>query len=160
MPRTASFLKDVIYTGAFYKASERRHFEITLSHLKRWAAECAGVPIQDSHSPGAKRVGEVASFFIEPAQVGTEQVAMLRARCAFTPGGAQVAARADVSVYVDDGGRIAHVALCTDPVIPGLGSFELTRLAASHGAASGPNRLDRAVTRYNEEFDAQHGGCR
>lgn len=139
------FRKEVIRTGHFEKASTKQKFEITQSTLANWViqfqlmkANGVKVPIPSTHEgmgdPDKNR-GYVENLFID----GDSLIAL----CDLIGDDALKAAkRCDVSIFspielIDDKGikyhrPITHVALCTDPLISGLGDF----LAASHKETS------------------------
>lgn len=135
------FRKELIRSGAYCTADDVR-FEVDGDALDNWVAEFSRmksvgvkVPVPTSHTtdPEANR-GWVVDMFREGDSligvfdlIGEDAIAM--------------AGRSDVSIYspahLDDGKGnsykwpITHVALCTDPVIPGLDGF--VPLAASRG---------------------------
>lgn len=135
------FRKELIRTGSYCTADDVR-FEVDGEALDNWVAEFSRmksvgvkVPVPTSHTtdPEANR-GWVVDMFREGDSlfgvidlVGEDAIKM--------------AGRSDVSLYspahLDDGKGntykwpITHVALCTDPVIPGLDGF--VPLAASLG---------------------------
>ena len=136
------FRKELIRTGSYVKASEGLEFEVTATQLDKWAltfsqmkANGVKVPVPAGHTFDVeKNRGWVVDMFRDGATlIGVidligEAIAL--------------AGTSDVSIYsppelVDGHGNryewpITHVALCTDPVIPGLGGF--VPIAASQGA--------------------------
>lgn len=137
------FRKELIRTGNFRHPTEGFHFTVTTSDLDNWALQfgrmdSAGVkiPVPTNHTTdpeknrgwlrGAFREGNSLIGIID--LVGADAIAM--------------AGRSDVSLYsppefVDGKNNvykwpITHVALCTDPVVPGLTGF--IPLAASLGS--------------------------
>lgn len=140
--------KEIMRTGSYFKAADGLSFEIDTDILDHWASTCeeylaAGnrIPVPathyDSENPesnrgwvtGMERSGESLYAFMDLFGPDRKSIETL-------------AAVSDVSIFVppervDGHGKmfvrpITHVALCTDPVIPGLEQFEV--LAASHAA--------------------------
>ena len=129
------FRKELIHTGQYVKESDNIEFEVTENTLKHWAAtfsqmKKAGlkVPIllQHINNPEANR-GYAHDMFVD----GDSLIGILDL---IGEDGIALAGRTDVSIYsppdyVDGKGNkylrpITHVALCTDPVIPGLGDWK------------------------------------
>ena len=138
------FIKDIIRVGEYYKESDAISFAVTAEMLDNWVlqfqtmkANGVKVAMPDTHAnagSGTHNMGWVDEMFIDGDR--------LFAVCTLIGDDAQLAAsRSDVSIYcpakyIDGEGHeylrpIVHVALCTDPVIPGLGEF--IPLAASQG---------------------------
>lgn len=141
------FRKSVMKLGKFVKDSEGLEFEVTSDTLANWALQFqrmkshgVKVPIPNMHAGDGdadKNRGYVDNLFVD----GDELVML----CEMIGEDAIVAAaRSDVSIkspshFIDGDGReyvrpIVHVALCTDPVIPGLGDF--VPIAASQKKAA------------------------
>ncbi len=130
------YLKELIRVGQYVKASEDLEFTVTPATLDNWVTQFramrkAGVrvPIPASHDgaddPDATR-GWVDDMFVQGDS--------LYMSCTLVGDDAIVAAaRNDVSIFsphefIDGAGNrykrpIMHVALCPDPVVPGLGAF-------------------------------------
>ncbi len=138
------FRKDLIRAGRFVKTAEGYSFTVTPDHLDHWALifsrmREAGVkvPVPVSHkewqNPENNRGWLVDAFREQDRLVGVIDL--------IGDDGIKLAGRSDVSIYVEPeftdgaGNRyewpILHVALCTDPVVPGLGEF--VPVAASRG---------------------------
>jgi len=147
------FRKELIRTGHYVKDEDGIEFEVTphtLAHFveqfERMKANGVRVPVPNGHhnagNADANR-GYVEELFVE----GDTLVGVLRM---VGDDGIAAAQRSDVSIYVpidftDGKGNkytrpIEHVALCTDPVVPGLGEF--IPLAASKEAVV--NKLEFA----------------
>lgn len=128
------FRKDIITVGEFIKGEDE--YSITLDVLEHWATTFAKmkangvkIPIPNTHDVSGdpdKNRGWVVDMFVEE-----ESLVMI---CDLIGDDAiKAASRCDVSIYspkefVDGKGvkyvqPIEHVALVTDPVIPGLGEF-------------------------------------
>lgn len=130
------FKKDVVRTGEYVKVNDGLFVNITMEHLANWVmqfkkmkANGVKVPIPDQHrnfGSAKSNMGWVQDFWIEGDTlwmscqiIGEDAIAAV--------------SRADVSLesppkMVDGEGNvydrpIEHVALCTDPVVPGLGEF-------------------------------------
>jgi len=128
------YRKVVIREGEFTKDSDGVEFEVTADTNKHWALvfsqmKEAGirVPVPDGHTTDPKKNrGWLVDLFVDDEE-------LISVIDILGEDHALVAARSDVSLYVpatfvDGEGRewkrpITHVALCTDPVIPGLGQF-------------------------------------
>lgn len=132
--RARLFVKEIVRAGEYVKGDVK--FVITVDTLKHWALTFASmkkngvrVPIPVGHdgaSDPEKNRGWVDSMYVSgDALVMIAEAADEEAAKAFM--------RSDVSVYSpeefqDGQGRqyrrpITHVALCSDPVVPGLGRF-------------------------------------
>jgi hypothetical protein len=137
------FRKELIRTGTFRKPKDGLEFAVTRGTLDHWALTFsqmrdAGrrVPVPIGHlNPGDPRnnCGWIHDMFVEDDRlVGIVDL--------YGDEGLKLAATSDVSIYAEPefdepaGGTykwpILHVALCTDPVVPGLGEFTI---AASQG---------------------------
>lgn len=139
--RLTSYRKELIKAGKFIKASTGQAFEVTSEVIDHWiktfqrmAVNGVKVPIPLSHAAvdnPEKNVGWVHSMFRENDTL-VAIMGLLDPELALTT---------DVSIYVqgeviDGNGEkyvepITHVALCTNPVIPGLGEF--VKLSLSKG---------------------------
>lgn len=158
------FRKDLIKTGTYVKDSEGIEFQITSDTLRHWVqqfsqmkANGVKVPIPSGHKNAGdadKNRGYVEDIFI----VGD----MLVMSCEMIgKEGIEAAAKSDVSIYspedLKDGHGtvyerpIEHVALCTDPVVPGLGEF--IPLAASQSAKGKAMDLKKIKEVFNIEED-------
>ena len=136
------FRKELIRVGAYHKDKTKQDFTVTSDTIKHWAktfqdmlTNGVKVPIPSTHDrpndPDTNR-GWVTDMFVE----GDSLIGI----CELTD--EKLASVSDVSIGVDseliDGKNntyklpITHVALCTDPVIPGLDNF--VPLAASRGS--------------------------
>ncbi len=128
------FVKELIRCGHYVKDSDEIRFDVTPETIRHWVATCSAylsagnkIPVPATHTddPEANR-GWVVDVFAEGESlygvvdlVGEE--------------GIRLAGTCDTSIYspaecVDGKGNrylrpIVHVALCTDPVIPGLAGF-------------------------------------
>lgn len=122
--------------GTYVKDSEDLEFEVTRDTLDHWVERFAEmkangvrVPIPNTHSGAGdadENRGYVDDIFIEGDT-------LVMACEMIGEDGIAAAAKSDVSIYspaevVDGKGvkyerPIEHVALCTDPVVPGLGEF-------------------------------------
>ena len=128
------FVKELIRCGHYVKESDDIRFDVTPQTIRHWVTTCSAylsagnkIPVPATHTddPEANR-GWVVDVFAEGESlygvvdlVGEE--------------GIKLAGTCDTSIYspaeyVDGKGNryvrpIVHVALCTDPVIPGLGGF-------------------------------------
>jgi hypothetical protein len=132
------FRKELIRTGTFRKPKDGLEFAVTRGTLDHWALTFsqmrdAGrkVPVPIGHlNPGDPRnnCGWIHDMFVEDDRlVGIVDL--------YGDEGLKLAATSDVSIYAEPemqettGGTykwpILHVALCTDPVIPGLGEFTI-----------------------------------
>jgi len=127
------FTKELIRCGQFVKQADGLQFEVTPDLLTHWAKTAAAylsagnkIPVPATHTdnPEANR-GWVVDVFAEGRSLfGTIDL---------VGEGIKLAGTCDVSIYsppelVDGAGNryvrpIVHVALCTDPVIPGLKGF-------------------------------------
>ncbi len=126
-------LKELIKAGHYVKESDGLEFNVTPALLEHWAATFArmranglNVPVPSGHThDGAANRGWVWHLF----RAGDSLYGVVD----LVGDGIPMAATNDVSIYaVPDftdghGNRyqwpILHVALCTDPVVPGLGGF-------------------------------------
>lgn len=137
------FRKDIIRTGSFVKASDDLNFDVSTDTLDHWVAQFSQwtangnkVPVPVTHKAAGNpkdNAGWVVDMYREDDRlVGVFDLVGEDA--------SKLALASDVSIFVppthtDGSGHkytrpITHVALCTDPVIPGLGKFEA--IAASH----------------------------
>ncbi len=127
------FTKELIRCGQFVKQSDALQFEVTPALLDHWVKTSSAylsagnkIPVPATHTdnPEANR-GWVVDVFAEGRSLfGTIDL---------VGEGIKLAGTCDVSIYsppelVDGAGNryvrpIVHVALCTDPVVPGLGGF-------------------------------------
>lgn len=138
------FKKDVIRLGQYVKLSDGLVFQVTPTTLGNWVLQFhkmrqngVKVPIPDGHKNAgiaSKNMGWVDKLWAEDG--------VLWMSCRIIGDDAiRIAKRNDVSlhsppVFVDGKGNaytrpIGHIALCPDPVVPGLGEF--IPLAASLG---------------------------
>lgn len=138
------FRKELIRTGQFCKQSEGVEFQVNQQTLEHWAATFSQmqshgvkVPVPSGHDkagdPDANN-GWVHEMFVE----GDRLVGILEL---IGDEALKLAGTSDVSIFtkpeyadsLDNEYKwpILHVALCTDPVIPGLGDF--VPIAASKG---------------------------
>jgi hypothetical protein len=140
------FKKELIRVGEFFKASENLSFTVTPERIDHWAATFSRmaangvkVPVPASHtSDPTLNKGWVASM--------SRQGNSLMADIDLVGDGITLAGTTDVSIYavpefIDGTGNeytwpILHVALCTDPVVPGLAAF--VPVAASHAGGLRP----------------------
>lgn len=129
------FRKEVIRTGAYHKAADGVDFKVEPATLDHWATEFqrmteAGVkvPVPAGHTDDpSKNQGWVKDLFVD----GEGLFATLEL---VGEDAIKLAGRSDVSIFSPpefiDGKKnayqrpITHVALCTDPVIPGLSDWE------------------------------------
>lgn len=137
------FRKELIRTGKYHKPSDDLSFEVTDDALMNWVstfslmrANGVKVPVPAGHSndPEDNRGWLVDTYVDGDTLVGVIDLV--------GEAGIALAGTSDVSIYspgewTDGKGNrytrpISHVALCTDPVIPGLSGF--IPLAASQGA--------------------------
>ena len=127
------FLKELIKAGHYVKESDGLEFNVTPALLEHWAATFArmranglNVPVPSGHThDGAANRGWVRHLF----RAGDSLYGVVD----LVGDGIPMAATNDVSIYAvpeftdGHGNRyqwpILHVALCTDPVVPGLGGF-------------------------------------
>ncbi len=127
------FLKELIKTGHYVKECDGLEFDVTPDLLAHWAATFArmranglNVPVPSGHThDGAANRGWVRHLF----RAGDSLYGVVD----LVGDGIPLAATNDVSIYAvpeftdGHGNRyqwpILHVALCTDPVVPGLGGF-------------------------------------
>lgn len=157
------YKKELIKIGDYIKASTDMTFSVTADTLKHWDTtfhEWIGnglkVPIPLGHS-GAdnpeKNRGWVEDMFIE----GDSLFGILKLS------DPDLALTTDVSIfcpikYTDGKGNtynqpIAHVALCTDPVIPGLEGFEQLSLSLGEQKMSLEDKVldeEKAVAKVEE----------
>jgi len=144
------FRKDVIRLGTYVKSSEGLTFEVSERTLENWvaqfnrmAAHGVRVPIpathQDTSWEASARDGDPRNNMGWVDRLFIENDALMMDCTLFGEDAIQAASRSDVSinsppVFMDGIGRtymrpITHVAMVTDPVVPGLGEF--VPLAAS-----------------------------
>ena len=127
------FLKELIKAGHYVKESDGLEFDVTPALIEHWAATFArmranglNVPVPSGHThDGAANRGWVRHLF----RAGDSLYGVVD----LVGDGIPMAATNDVSIYAvpeftdGHGNRyrwpILHVALCTDPVVPGLGGF-------------------------------------
>ncbi len=127
------FLKELIKAGHYVKEADGLEFDVTPMLLEHWAATFArmranglNVPVPSGHThDGAANRGWVRHLF----RAGDSLYGVVD----LVGDGIPMAATNDVSIYAvpeftdGHGNRyrwpILHVALCTDPVVPGLGGF-------------------------------------
>jgi hypothetical protein len=127
------FLKELIKTGHYVKESDGLEFNVTPALIEHWAATFArmranglNVPVPNGHThDGAANRGWVRHLF----RAGDSLYGVVD----LVGDGIPMAATNDVSIYAvpeftdGHGNRyrwpILHVALCTDPVVPGLAGF-------------------------------------
>lgn len=130
---TQRFRKEIIRTGQFIKSGEK--FEITRDTLENWVTQFARmkangvkVPVPIGHTTDAeKNRGFVDEMFIDK-----DTLCMI---VTMRGDGIEAAVNSDVSIrspmkITDGSGNeylqpIEHVALVTDPVVPGLDGFTL-----------------------------------
>lgn len=136
------FVKELIRCGQYVKQSEALGFTVTLDVLDHWVKTTAAylsagnkIPVPSTHTdnPEANR-GWVVDVFAEGRS--------LFATIDLVGDGIKLAGTCDVSLYsppelVDGHGNkyvrpIVHVALCTDPVIPGLAGFVPIETSRGH----------------------------
>ncbi len=129
------FTKEVIRAGRYVKAADGLSFQVTLETLDHWvsvfrAMRAAGVrvpvPVTHTDDPEANRGWLVDLQRSGESLVGTIDLVGADA--------IRLAGTCDVSIYspaehIDGHGNryvrpILHVALCTDPVVPGLSPFQ------------------------------------
>lgn len=141
------FRKSVMRIGKFVKDSEGLEFEVTASTLANWANQFrrmksngVKVPIPNMHANDGN--ADQNRGYVDDLFVDGDELVML---CNMIGEDAiAAAARSDVSIkspshLVDGEGHeyirpIVHIALCTDPVISGLGDF--VPIAASQKKAA------------------------
>lgn len=129
------FRKELIRVGKYVKAVDGIRFRVTAATLSHWVATFARmkkngckVPVPLGHTTDAKENrGWLRDLFIE----GESLVGVIDL---IGEDGIACASRTDVSIFVppeftDGKGEkhthpIMHVALCTDPVIPGLADWQ------------------------------------
>jgi len=127
------FLKELIKAGHYVKECDGLEFDVTPRLLEHWAATFArmranglNVPVPNGHThDGAANRGWVRHLF----RAGDSLYGVVD----LVGDGIPMAATNDVSIYAvpeftdGHGNRyrwpILHVALCTDPVVPGLAGF-------------------------------------
>jgi hypothetical protein len=138
---TQRFRKVIIKAGEFYQESKDLKFKVTPRLIDHWqdqyrnmAKNDVRVSIPNTHEgegDADQNRGYVDGMFAEKDEEGIDQLVMT---CEMIgEDGIAAAARSDVSItvpesYTDGKGNkyelpIRSVALCTDPVIPGLGEF-------------------------------------
>jgi hypothetical protein len=153
-----TFRKEVVRTGEYFKASDGISFKVTPAMLDHWALifsqfTQAGnkVPVPLTHddpgNPGNNRgwvksmYRDGDSLFANMDLIGVD--------------GPKLALTSDVSIfsppeYTDGKGNkylrpITHVALCTDPVIPGLKPFEAIAASLNTKGSSNMNKIAKAL---------------
>lgn len=149
------FRKELIRSGKYVKAADKLEFVVTPELLQHWSAtfsrmKSAGVrvPVPVGHTEDAeKNRGWCVDMFVEGES-------LIGAIDLVGEDGIKLAGRSDVSIYcpvtlVDGHGTtyqrpITHVALCTDPVIPGLSGFFPIAASATHKTVI--LRLERTAT--------------
>lgn len=156
------FRKDLIRVGTYVKDSEDLEFQVTRDTLDHWVqrfvemkANGVRVPIPNTHGSAGdadENRGYVDDLFIEGDT-------LVMACEMIGEAGIEAAAKSDVSIYspeeiVDGKGvkyerPIEHVALCTDPVVPGLGEF--IPLAASMKAEENKMNLEKIKSAFSIE---------
>ncbi len=140
-----SFRKEVVKVGRYVKDADGLEFEVTPQLLEHWATTFSrmqknGVKIpiplthDESGNPENNR-GWVTDLFVD-------QDALVMSCVLFGEDAAELAAKSDVSLFAppnftDGKGEkyewpVMHIAMVTDPVIPGLGDFVPIAIAASH----------------------------
>jgi len=137
------FKKTVIKRGEWFKASTNQKVHVDLSMLEHWAETFAEmksngirVPIPSTHAGDGNP--DMNRGYVDHMRIEGDELVM---ECSMIgEDGILAAARSDVSIhspaeFIDGNGiryhqPITHVALCTDPVVPGLGAF--VPIAASH----------------------------
>ena len=146
------FVKELIRCGHYLKESDQLQFEVTPRTLRHWVLTCsrylaAGnrIPVPATHTldPEANR-GWVVDVFAEGRSLyGVVDLV--------GEDGIKLAGTCDTSIYspaeyVDGKGNryvrpILHVALCTDPVIPGLSGFQPVETGGAPPPDVQPGRL-------------------
>jgi hypothetical protein len=137
------YRKELIKVGKYVKVSTNQTFEVTLATLNhwvqefsRWTANGNKVPVPLGHDKANRpedNAGWVTSMFVEDNSLyGIMELTS-----------AELALTTDVSICIEpkvtDGkgeryqSIITHVALCVDPVVPGLNEFETLSLSLSIG---------------------------
>jgi hypothetical protein len=142
------FLKELIKAGHYVKESDGLEFDVTPATLEHWAATFArmranglNVPVPNGHThDGAANRGWVRHLF----RAGDSLYGVVD----LVGDGIPMAATNDVSIYAvpeftdGHGNRyqwpILHVALCTDPVVPGLSGFLPIAAALDSPPANAP----------------------
>jgi hypothetical protein len=142
------FLKELIKAGHYVKESDGLEFDVTPATLEHWAATFArmrangvNVPVPNGHTDdGAANRGWVRHLF----RAGDSLYGVVD----LVGEGIPMAATNDVSIYAvpeftdGHGNRyqwpILHVALCTDPVVPGLSGFLPIAAALDSPPANAP----------------------
>ncbi len=139
------FVKDLIREGEWHKGSQVH--TVTPDRLDRWAATfgkmadkgiMVPMPVSHTNDPTANR-GRICSMFVDKDDKGR---ATLYGECEFIgedamalAGRTQVSIATEPDFHAGDGSKfedaIVHVALVTDPVVPGQGGF--VKLTASRG---------------------------
>lgn len=131
------FKKEIVRTGDFYKEADKLEFTVTTETLDHWEKEFDKwvrngnkVSVPETHD-GAQDPKANRGWVIDMFREGDSLYAIIDMYGVDSP---KIAATNDVSIYsvpsvVDGRGvkynrPITHVALCTDPVIPGLSKFE------------------------------------
>ena len=142
-PSLTRYRKEIVKVGKYVKASADQAFEVTsalldhwISTFQRWVKNGNRVPVPLGHEAATvpeKNVGWVHKLYRE-ADTLIAEMELLDPALALTT---------DVSICVpneviDGKGEkysrpITHVALCVDPVVPGLGKFTELSLSLSKG---------------------------
>jgi len=163
------FKKEVVRVGRYAKMSAGEDFQITRAHLDNWItqfgrmkANGVRVPIPDQHAnhgSATRNMGWVDSLWIEGDT-------LWMACTIIGEDAVNAVARSDVSLQspprlVDGKGNvymqpIEHVALCTNPVVPGLGDF--IPLSLSRAARTTAIVKDALRRRWAAAAAAQRAG--
>jgi len=131
------YKKEVIRSGKYFKDADKLAFTVTKEVLDHWALTFSKwkkggnkVAVPETHD-GAQDPSKNRGWVVEMFREGDSLFAIMDLYGADSP---KVAATNDVSIYspveVTDGAGnvyarpITHIALCMDPVIPGLSKFE------------------------------------
>lgn len=145
---TKRFRKEIIKVGDYYKPADNLSFTVTPRTLEHWTKQfermkAAGVkvPIPAGH----EHAGDPEFNYGFVSGLGIDGDRLIADCTLHGQDAIDAAARNDVSIYavpeyVDGLGNryewpIVHLAICPDPLIPGLGPFEA--LAASRGPGDG-----------------------
>lgn len=155
------FTKELIHVGRFISPLTGEPFDVTDDMLADWAktfkamrANGLKVPIPQTHDNTGNTENN-RGWVEDMVQEGDKLVGILELH---TDDPEQLAKVSDVSIYsppefVDGEGRtykrpILHVALCTDPLIPGLGGFQPVTVPL---AASGKTETIKATVFEQKE---------
>jgi len=182
------FRKDLIKVGSFVKASDGMSFAVNSDSLHHWAqtfsqmkANGIRVPVPHTHTKNPESIspednrGWLEDVFVD----GDTLVGVIDL---VGEDGIALAGRSDVSIYVppvliDGHGNtykrpITHVALCTDPVIPGLGEFKAiaaslkenkkmdwTKIAKALGIEEAPaeDKAEEVILSHVTKLGEDHG---